>query len=105
MKSINVKLLIDHWATVPKGKFFYAEIDGRLYAGKHNKILFRRISDLKSSLRQSVLWYRIVQPLANNYISFLQPQPPVDQRLEIKERMWQEFIGPNGRVQIKSIEL
>lgn len=104
MNSINVRGLID-FTTVPRGKFFYAEIDGKLYIGKNNKIFYQTVKGLKSSLRQSVLWYNIIRPLAQNYINFLQPQPSIDRQYEIKEKMWQDFIGPNGRVQIKSIEL
>ena len=104
MNSVDVRKYI-HRATVPRSTFYYAEIDGRLYAGKHNKVLYSSIRALKSSLKQSPLWYDIVRVLAGDAIEYRQPRPSIKEQQNIKKRMWEQFIVPNGRVQIKSIEL
>ena len=104
MNSVDVRKYI-HRATIPRSTFYYAEIDGRLYAGKHNKVLYSSVRALKSSLKQSPLWYDVVSVLAGDTIEFRQPRPSIKEQQNIKKRMWEQFIGPNGRVQIKSIEL
>ena len=103
MNSVDVRKYI-HRATIPRSTFYYAEIDGRLYAGKHNKVLYASVRALKSSLKQSPL-YDVVRVLAGDPIEFRQPRPSRKEQQAIKKRMWEQFIGPNGRVQIKSIEL
>ena len=103
MNSVDVRKFICR-ATIPRSTFYYAEIDGRLYAGKHNKVLYASVRALKSSLKQSLL-YDVVRVLARDTIEFRQPRPSIKEQQAIKKRMWEQFIGPNGRVQIKSIEL
>lgn len=103
MNSVDVRKYIRR-ATIPRSTFYYAEIDGRLYAGKHNKVLYASVRALKSSLKQSLL-YDVVRVLAGDTIEFRQPRPSIKEQQDIKKRMWEQFIGPNGRVQIKSIEL
>lgn len=103
MNSVDVRKFICR-ATIPRSTFYYAEIDGRLYAGKHNKVLYASVRALKSSLKQSLL-YDVVRVLARDTIEFRQPRPSRKEQQNIKKRMWEQFIGPNGRVQIKSIEL
>lgn len=103
MNSVDVRKFICR-ATIPRSTFYYAEIDGRLYAGKHNKVLYASVRALKSSLKQSPL-YDVVRVLARDTIEFRQPRPSRKEQQAIKKRMWEQFIGPNGRVQIKSIEL
>lgn len=103
MNSVDVRKFIRR-ATIPRSTFYYAEIDGRLYAGKHNKVLYASVRALKSSLKQSLL-YDVVRVLAGDTIEFRQPRPSIKEQQDIKKRMWEQFIGPNGRVQIKSIEL
>lgn len=103
MNSVDVRKYIRQ-ATIPRSTFYYAEIDGRLYAGKHNKVLYASVRALKSSLKQSLL-YDVVRVLARDTIEFRQPRPSRKEQQAIKKRMWEQFIGPNGRVQIKSIEL
>lgn len=103
MNSVDVRKFICR-ATIPRSTFYYAEIDGRLYAGKHNKVLYSSVRALKSSLKQSLL-YDVVRVLARDTIEFRQPRPSRKEQQNIKKRMWEQFIGPNGRVQIKSIEL
>lgn len=103
MNSFDVRKYIRR-ATIPRSTFYYAEIDGRLYAGKHNKVLYASVRALKSSLKQSLL-YDVVRVLARDTIEFRQPRPSRKEQQAIKKRMWEQFIGPNGRVQIKSIEL
>ena len=103
MNSVDVRKYIRR-ATIPRSTFYYAEIDGRLYAGKHNKVLYASVRALKSSLKQSPL-YDVVGVLAGDTIEFRQPRPSIKEQQDIKKRMWEQFIGPNGRVQIKSIEL
>ena len=103
MNSVDVRKYIRQ-ATIPRSTFYYAEIDGRLYAGKHNKVLYASVRALKSSLKQSPL-YDVVRVLAGDPIEFRQPRPSRKEQQAIKKRMWEQFIGPNGRVQIKSIEL
>lgn len=103
MNSVDVRKYIRR-ATIPRSTFYYAEIDGRLYAGKHNKVLYSSVRALKSSLKQSLL-YDVVRVLAGDAIEFRQPRPSIKEQQNIKKRMWEQFIGPNGRVQIKSIEL
>lgn len=103
MNSVDVRKFICR-ATIPRSTFYYAEIDGRLYAGKHNKVLYSSVRALKSSLKQSPL-YDVVRVLARDTIEFRQPRPSRKEQQDIKKRMWEQFIGPNGRVQIKSIEL
>lgn len=103
MNSVDVRKFICR-ATIPRSTFYYAEIDGRLYAGKHNKVLYSSVRALKSSLKQSLL-YDVVRVLAGDAIEFRQPRPSIKEQQNIKKRMWEQFIGPNGRVQIKSIEL
>lgn len=103
MNSVDVRKFI-YRATIPRSTFYYAEIDGRLYAGKHNKVLYASVRALKSSLKQSLL-YDVVRVLARDTIEFRQPRPSRKEQQDIKKRMWEQFIGPNGRVQIKSIEL
>ena len=103
MNSVDVRKFIRR-ATIPRSTFYYAEIDGRLYAGKHNKVLYASVRALKSSLKQSLL-YDVVRVLARDTIEFRQPRPSRKEQQDIKKRMWEQFIGPNGRVQIKSIEL
>lgn len=103
MNSVDVRKFICR-ATIPRSTFYYAEIDGRLYAGKHNKVLYASVRALKSSLKQSPL-YDVVRVLARDTIEFRQPRPSRKEQQDIKKRMWEQFIGPNGRVQIKSIEL
>lgn len=103
MNSVDVRKYIRR-ATIPRSTFYYAEIDGRLYAGKHNKVLYASVRALKSSLKQSPL-YDVVRVLAGDTIEFRQPRPSIKEQQNIKKRMWEQFIGPNGRVQIKSIEL
>ena len=103
MNSVDVRKYIRR-ATIPRSTFYYAEIDGRLYAGKHNKVLYSSVRALKSSLKQSPL-YDVVRVLARDTIEFRQPRPSRKEQQDIKKRMWEQFIGPNGRVQIKSIEL
>lgn len=103
MNSVDVRKFICR-ATIPRSTFYYAEIDGRLYAGKHNKVLYASVRALKSSLKQSLL-YDVVRVLARDTIEFRQPRPSRKEQQDIKKRMWEQFIGPNGRVQIKSIEL
>lgn len=103
MNSVDVRKFICR-ATIPRSTFYYAEIDGRLYAGKHNKVLYSSVRALKSSLKQSLL-YDVVRVLARDTIEFRQPRPSRKEQQDIKKRMWEQFIGPNGRVQIKSIEL
>ena len=103
MNSVDVRKYIRR-ATIPRSTFYYAEIDGRLYAGKHNKVLYASVRALKSSLKQSPL-YDVVRVLARDTIEFRQPRPSRKEQQDIKKRMWEQFIGPNGRVQIKSIEL
>ena len=103
MNSVDVRKFICR-ATIPRSTFYYAEIDGRLYAGKHNKVLYASVRALKSSLKQSLL-YDVVRVLARDTIEFRQPRPSRKEQQAIKKRMWEQFIGPNGRVQIKSIEL
>lgn len=104
MNSVDVRKYIRR-ATIPRSTFYYAEIDGRLYAGKHNKVLYASVRALKSSLKQSLLWHDVVGVLAGDTIEFRQPRPSIKEQQDIKKRMWEQFIGPNGRVQIKSIEL
>ena len=103
MNSVDVRKFICR-ATIPRSTFYYAEIDGRLYAGKHNKVLYASVRALKSSLKQSPL-YDVVRVLAGDAIEYRQPRPSRKEQQNIKKRMWEQFIGPNGRVQIKSIEL
>ena len=103
MNSVDVRKYIRQ-ATIPRSTFYYAEIDGRLYAGKHNKVLYASVRALKSSLKQSPL-YDVVRVLAGDPIAFRQPRTSRKEQQAIKKRMWEQFIGPNGRVQIKSIEL
>lgn len=84
--------------------YWYATIDGRTYLGKNGKILFRGKGYVKSSMRQSSLYYAVVKPLAENIIGFM-PQDDIRRvrRWEFYDQMWNKFL--EDRVEFHSIEI
>lgn len=105
MKSLNIRRVILDNTTPPKRRYFYAVIDGRMWTGKSNKVFYMTKAGLLSALRQSELYWGVVKPLADNYMSF---RPGKYRTTRAKKclytRWWHKFLGPEGRVQIKSVE-
>lgn len=103
VQSVDVRRIIE-WNTDPKRNFWYAEIDGKLWRGKNGKVLYENIGGLKSALKQSGLYNHIIRPLAANLLAFNGEVNPIELK-EVAKKMWQNFIGPEGRIHIKKLHI
>lgn len=105
MRSVNMRGAIEYYCTDQKD-FYCAEIDGKLFQGKNEKILYKTIGGLKSALSQSSI-RREVNACADNWYEMfgVKPgeSPSTAAKLENRDRFWNRFLGENGRVQICKI--
>lgn len=101
-QSVNIQYIIN-CNTDPQRDFWYAEIDGKLWRGKNGKVLYNSVGGLKSALKQSSFYYKVIRPLAANLLAFSQNSTLTEK--EVATTMWRDYIGPNGRIHIKKLHI
>lgn len=96
--------------TIPKGKVFYAEIEGRVFKNSTGHAFFWRKCDLVRSLKQSNI-RTVVREAAEQYYYALDPERyrklTYEERVKAIDVFWDSYVGEGRRYpcQIKSIEL
>lgn len=101
MKKTESNIIIEG-TTIPKGKVWYAEINGRIFKNSSGHAFFWRKSDLIRSLKMSSIW-RLVTEAAWEYTRTISAMPQVD----VLGIFWNSYVGegPQFPCQIKSIEV
>lgn len=104
LRSINVRGTIDLCTTFPR-KMFYALVDGKPFVSGKGNIAFWTKGGLKSAMKQSNLYWNVIEPLADQYLEFQNREVSLQERYETRDKWWKKFLEPGGRVEIKEIDI